>query len=232
VRHGEGDAKGVGVALDESVFGRFMARKPAAGQHPASRRRSAHLLVVVGETPAGQVGADASQPRRCSRPSRFVADREPRHLLVPACIDSGGGNHGLGDDAVVDPDFAVGRVEDGRSRNAAISVSRPAQIFDTSLLEMPVSAPSALIRSSAERVDTSVDVGLDDDREQRLIDPAPALQLGREERAGAQLPDVWRPRRGMAMPSVWQRAAQSCFRRRCQIRWSRTGGIETARDAR
>jgi hypothetical protein len=42
----------------------------------------------------------------------------------------------------------------GRSRNAATSSSRLAQIRDTSDFEMPVSAPSAFTRSSTLRVET------------------------------------------------------------------------------
>jgi hypothetical protein len=43
-----------------------------------------------------------------------------------------------------------------RSRNAATSTSRSAQIRDTSLLEIPLSAPIALTRSSTLRVDVPV----------------------------------------------------------------------------
>ena len=71
----------------------------------------------------------------------------------------------------------------GRSRNAATSSSRFAQIRDTSDLEIPVSAPSAFTRSSTLRVRDAVDVRLHHDREQRLVDPAAAFQQRREERS-------------------------------------------------
>ena len=41
-----------------------------------------------------------------------------------------------------------------RLRNASTVSSRPAQMRDTSDLEMPDSAPKAATRSSTERVDT------------------------------------------------------------------------------
>ena len=41
-----------------------------------------------------------------------------------------------------------------RVRNASISLSRPAQIRETSDLEIPVSTPIAATRSSTLRVDT------------------------------------------------------------------------------
>jgi hypothetical protein len=43
----------------------------------------------------------------------------------------------------------------GRSRNALASVSKSAQIRETSLLEIPVSAPRALTRSSTVRVEVT-----------------------------------------------------------------------------
>lgn len=78
-------------------------------------------------------------------------------------VQGGGGDHDdLGDDLVVDADLAVGGVQEdegkamwssGRSLNAVISTSRPWQMRETSLLEIPLSAPRALTRSTA-RVDT------------------------------------------------------------------------------
>ena len=93
------------------------------------------------------------------RPSRWDV------TLVRA--GAGGHDNGLRGDpgafaalAPADPGLAVGRVEEhvrergadrSRSANAAISASRSAQIRDTSDLEIPVSAPRALTRSSTLR---------------------------------------------------------------------------------
>jgi hypothetical protein len=48
--------------------------------------------------------------------------------------------------------------------------------YSTSLLEIPLSAPSALTRSSTFRVETPAQVGLHDHQEQRLVGPAAPLQ--------------------------------------------------------
>jgi hypothetical protein len=68
-------------------------------------------------------------------------------------------------------------------------------------LLIPVSAPSALTRSSTFRVET-VQVSLHHHREQRLVDPPTPLQQGREERPCPQLrdPQLQIPRGGGQQP--------------------------------
>ena len=68
---------------------------------------------------------------------------------------------------------------------------------DTSDFEMPVSTPIAATRSSTERVDTPLHVGLHDHRVQRLIDASSRLeQLGKND-ALAQLRDPQREISGL-----------------------------------
>jgi hypothetical protein len=66
---------------------------------------------------------------------------------------------------------------------------RVPQIRDTSDLKIPVSAPSALTRSSTFLVETPCRVGLHDHREQRLVDPPPAFEQRGKERPHPQLRD-------------------------------------------
>ena len=132
-------------------------------------------------------------------PSSQSPTANPRTSRRPSARDPGGDHDGLGDDPAVDPGLAVGGVEEHvrerRRRPAAGRGTRRPQrpgrrrSGDTSDLEIPVSAPSALTRSSTLRVDDAVQVGLHHHREQGLIDPAAALQQRREERPGPQLRD-------------------------------------------
>ena len=113
---------------------------------------------------AGQAaGAQAAEEAGPERAVLAVADVEPEHLPVPVSGHAGRHDHGLGDDTVIDGGLAVGGIQEhirgAPARpgtgpgNAATSVSRPAQIRLTSLLPIPVSAPSALTRSSTLRVE-------------------------------------------------------------------------------
>ena len=114
--------------------------------------------------PTQAAGFEAAQERGPERAVLAVADGEPEDLAPAVGAHAGGDHDGLGHHPVVDPGLAVGGVEEHirkaparpgeRSRNAPTSVSRSAQIRDTSDLEMPVSAPKALTRSSTLRVDT------------------------------------------------------------------------------
>jgi hypothetical protein len=81
---------------------------------------------------------------------------------VPVGGHPGGDDHSLGHHPVADPGLAVRGAGNtygnpcpasDRSRNAATSASRSAQIRLTSDLEIPLSAPSALTRSSTLRVE-------------------------------------------------------------------------------
>ena len=114
--------------------------------------------------PVQAAGLQRPQERGPERAVLGVADVEAEHLPVPVGADRGGHHDGLGDDPAVDAGLAVGGVEEhvrvrrrpfsDRPRNAATSSSRSAQIRDTSDLEMPVSTPRALTRSSTFRVET------------------------------------------------------------------------------
>lgn len=78
----------------------------------------------------------------------------------------------------------AGRV---RFRNAPTSWSRSSQILDTSDLEIPVPAPSALTLVSTLRVGDHLKVGLHHHSEEGLVDAAAALQQGWEKRPVPQL---------------------------------------------
>jgi hypothetical protein len=93
-----------------------------------------------------------------------VADVEAEDLAAAVGGDPGGDHdrhrHDLGGGVAY---VQVGRVEvhvreggvvQSSGRNAVTTSSRPAQMRDTSDLEMPESIPSAATRSSTERVDT------------------------------------------------------------------------------
>ena len=149
--------------------------------------------------PVEAAGLQRAQERGPERPVLAVADVEAQHLAAAVGGDPGGDHDRLGHHPVVRPGpcsrwrrgTRTGRSMSARdrSRNAATSSSRSAQIRDTSDLEIPVSAPSALTRSSTLRVRDPVQVGLHHHREQRLVDPAAPLQQRREERPGPQLRD-------------------------------------------
>jgi len=113
--------------------------------------------------PAEPTRLQRAQERGPERAVLAVADGEPEDLAPAVGPDTGGDHDRLGHHAVVHPRLAIGRVQEDvgdccsaseRPRNAPTSTSRSAQILLTSLLEIPVSAPSALTRSSTFRVDT------------------------------------------------------------------------------
>jgi hypothetical protein len=128
------------------------------------------VVIQVREKQVGQVAGEAvayndSDGRHVGQVQRAVlavADLQAQHLAVPVRGHPGRHDHGLGHDPVIDAGLAVVASRNMyrnacparlRSRNAATSVSRSAQIRDTSDLEIPLSAPSALTRSSTLRVE-------------------------------------------------------------------------------
>ena len=172
-------------------------------------------------------------------PSSLSPTAKPSTSRRPSAAHAGGDHDRLGDHPAVRPG-PCSRWRRGtrrgtacsaseRSRNAATSASRSAQIRETSDLEIPVSAPSALTRSSTLRVRDAVQVGLHHHREQRLIDPAAPLQQRREERPGAQLrdPQLQIPGRGRQRPGPVPVAL-----RRCGSRCARAGRRRSPRSAR
>jgi hypothetical protein len=127
-----------------------------------------------------------------------VADVETEDLAAAVSGDPGGDDHGHRDDLGGGvADVQVGRVEidvgdsvwsSRRVRNAVTTSSSPAQIRDTSDLEMPESTPRADQIVDRPGRDTA-DVGLHHHRIERLVDPAAGLEDDREERPLPQLRD-------------------------------------------
>ena len=73
--------------------------------------------------------------------------------------------------------------------NVVTASSISPRIRETDDLEMPVSLPRALTSSSTLRVETPFDPGGADHRVECLVDPAPGVQQGREERSLTQCGD-------------------------------------------
>ena len=93
------------------------------------------------------------------------------------------------------------RLPAGRVRKAFTRSSISAHSRLTWLLDMPP-APIAFTRSSTERVEIAVDVGLLDHRHQGLLGRAPGFEEAREVAALAQLRDLQRDptRPGIPVP--------------------------------
>ena len=91
---------------------------PAALPGCAEQDRGDGLLesgVGIGDDqlhPAQPAGLEGAQERGPERAVLAVADGEARDLAPAVGADSGGDDDGLGDDPVVDPRRAVGRVEE------------------------------------------------------------------------------------------------------------------------
>jgi hypothetical protein len=97
-------------------------------------------------------------------PSSLSPTSKPEDFAVAVRAHGGGHDHGLGDHAPVHPGLAVGRVEE--DVRVGVGLQAPAaegcdflievgtDPGDLRLLEIPVSTPRALTRSSTFRVDT------------------------------------------------------------------------------
>jgi hypothetical protein len=148
--------------------------------------------------PAQTTGFEAAQERGPERTILGVADGEPQHLAPAVSADSGGHDHGLGDDPPIDSGLAIGRVEEhvGERGRGQTAVAERADL-DVEVGADPGDLGLGNAGVGAERLDQVVDlpgghavqVGLHHHREQRLIHPPAPLQQGREERAGPQLRD-------------------------------------------
>ena len=154
-------------------------------------------LMTSCTPPRPRAFSDA-QERGPERPVLGVADVEPEHLTAPVGGDAGGDHHRLGHHPPVHPGLAVGRVEEH------VRVGDPGQgpVPERADLLVEVRADPRHLGLAdpgvrAQRLDQVVDlpgrdpvqVGLHDHREQRLVDPAPALEQRGEERPGPQLRD-------------------------------------------
>jgi hypothetical protein len=127
-----------------------------------------------------------------------VADHHSQDLATAVLGDTGGDHHGPGDDLVLDPRFAVGRVQ--VDVGEAGVVQRPGAERDELVVQVLADAGDLALGDPGVRTEgldqvvdrtrgDAVDVGLHDDRVQGLVDPAPPLQKRGEEAARAQLGD-------------------------------------------
>ncbi len=127
-----------------------------------------------------------------------IADGEAEHLPVAVGGYPGGDHHGLGDHPAVDPRLAVGRVEEHvRERlvgqrpvgeRTDLGVQIGADPADLTLADAGVGTQRADQVIDLARGD-AVQIGLHHHREQRLINPPPALQQRGKKRPGPQLGD-------------------------------------------
>jgi hypothetical protein len=142
---------------------------------------------------------ERAQERGPERPILAVTDGEAEDLAAPVAAPPGRHDHGLGDDPPVHSGLAVGGVHEDvgealagqravpEGRHLAVQVA--ADAGDLALADAAVSPQGA-----DQVVDLAgahpVQVGLHHHREQRLVDPAAALQQAGEKRPGPQLGDA------------------------------------------
>jgi hypothetical protein len=135
--------------------------------------------------PAQTAGFEAAQERGPERAVLGVAHSKSEHFAPTISPDTGSDHHRLGHDSVVDPGLAVSRVQED-IRELLVG-QRP--VAERAHLLVEVGADSAHFGLgdagvSAQGADQVVDlprrdpvqIGLHHHREQRLVDPPPALQ--------------------------------------------------------
>jgi hypothetical protein len=117
---------------------------------------------------------------------------------VPVGGHPGGDHHRLGDHPPIDPGLAAGGVEEDVGERLLGEAAVPERAdFGVEVGADPGDLGSADAGVGAQRPHQVIDLpggdavqtGLHDHREQRLVDPSPAFQQRREDRAGAQLGD-------------------------------------------
>jgi hypothetical protein len=128
------------------------------------------ITALLGAEPLQRAGANGDTDVRGRRAVLAVADVEAEDLAAPVGADSGGHTTACAATRAPRPrwwwpptralqkqasrnTYGNATSVNDRSRNAATSTSRSAQIRDTSVLEIPVCAPIAATRSSTLRVD-------------------------------------------------------------------------------
>ncbi len=179
---------------------------------------------------------DAVEPAGLQRPEergperlRFgVSHLESEDFPAPIGGDPDRDDYGLGDDPPADPRFAVGRVKE----HIRVGGVRQGSVAERGHVLVKVRADPRHLRLRdagvrAERFHQIIDlpgadavnIGLHDDREQRLIDPAAPFEQRREERPRPELrdPQLQIPRRGRkgpgTRPVALRRAGRGAFER-------------------
>jgi hypothetical protein len=161
--------------------------------------RLAKAEVGIGDDqlhPSQPAGPQAAEKLGPERAVLAVADGEAEDLTAAVPAHPGGHDHGLGDDAAVDPGLAVGRINEHIGERLAGQGAVPER---RDLLVQVGTDPGDLALGDAavstqrphQIVDLAsgdaVQIRLHDHREQRLIDPAAPLQQRGKERPGPQL---------------------------------------------
>lgn len=127
-----------------------------------------------------------------------VADHHSQYLPAAVLGDPGGDHHGAGDDLVLDPGLAVGRVQiDVREADVVQGPGTERGQLAVQVLADPRDLALGYPGVRAEGLDQVVDrprghavhVSLHDDRVQGLVDAAASLQQGGEEAARPELGD-------------------------------------------
>ena len=122
-----------------------MQALPRAGEHLADRLLQAGVRVADDELNTGEAALDqATQERAPERLRLRLADVETDQLAVAGLVDGVGEHQRFPDDTAAVADLLDLRVEpqvggapsSGRLRNASTCSSRPAQMRETSLLEI------------------------------------------------------------------------------------------------
>ena len=166
----------------------------SAEEHRPDRGLQAGVRVADDQLhPAQAAGLQRAQERGPERPVLGVTDVEPEHLPAPVGGHPGRDHDRLGHHPTVHPGLAVGGVEE--HVRVGDPGQRPVPERPDLLVEVradPGDLGLADPGVGAQRLDQVVDlprrdpvqVGLHDHREQRLVDPAPALEQRGEERPG------------------------------------------------
>ena len=148
--------------------------------------------------PAQAAGLQRAQERGPKRAVLAVADVEPEDFTATVGGDAGGDHDRLGDHPAVDPGLAVGGVEE----HIGVGDLGQGPVAECADLLVEVRAdpgdlglgdPGVSTQCLDQVIDLAgrdaVQVGLHHHREQRLVDPAPALEQRGEERPAAELGD-------------------------------------------
>jgi hypothetical protein len=132
-------------------------------------------------------------------PVLAVTDGEAEDLAAPVTADSGGHDHGLGDDPAVDSGLAVGGVHEDvgeglagqrpvpEGRDLGVQISADAADLRLGDAAVRPQSPDEVVNLAGAH---PVQIGLHHHREQGLVNPPAALQQRGEERPGPQLGDA------------------------------------------
>lgn len=163
-----------------------------------TRPRWASLM--TSWTPSRPRSRRSPQELSPERLSLAVTSRAAQYFPSAVGTHAGRDHDSLGHDPLVDPDLAVGRVQEHvGERDVLQRAAAPDRDVGVELCADPgdlAAADAGAAHRDHQVVDPAgadaFDVGLHHDRVQRHVDPAARAQQGREERTGAELRDLHR----------------------------------------